>query len=54
MKIGIITYHFTSNYGATLQAYALSHFLEQNGYDVEFIDYRPKSIRLEQRKNLYP
>ncbi|WP_414568903.1 polysaccharide pyruvyl transferase family protein [Nostoc sp. CCY 9925] len=54
LKIGIITYHFTINYGATLQAYALSRFLENNGYDVEIIDYRSKSIRLEQRKYLYP
>lgn len=54
LKIGIITYHFTTNYGATLQAYALSHFLTSQGYDVEFIDYRPKSIRLEDRKYLYP
>lgn len=54
VKIGIITYHFTINYGATLQTYALSHFLQNHGYDVEIIDYRPKSIRLEQRNYLYP
>ncbi|MFN6564374.1 MAG: polysaccharide pyruvyl transferase family protein [Nostoc sp. ChiSLP01] len=54
IKIGIITYHFTINYGATLQAYALFKFLQSYGYDVEIIDYRPKSIRLEQRKYLYP
>ncbi|RCJ14620.1 hypothetical protein A6S26_10980 [Nostoc sp. ATCC 43529] len=53
-KIGIITYHFTINYGATLQTYALSQFLKNHGYDVEIIDYRPKSIRLEQRNYLYP
>ncbi|WYM02899.1 MAG: polysaccharide pyruvyl transferase family protein [Gloeotrichia echinulata CP02] len=54
LKIGIITYHFTINYGATLQAYALSDFLMKHGYDVEFIDYRPKSVRLEDRRYLYP
>ncbi|MFK0731116.1 MAG: polysaccharide pyruvyl transferase family protein [Gloeotrichia echinulata GP01] len=54
LKIGIVTYHFTSNYGATLQAYALSNFLMKQGYDVEFIDYRPKSVRLEDRRYLYP
>ncbi|MDZ8187298.1 MAG: polysaccharide pyruvyl transferase family protein [Nostoc sp. ChiSLP02] len=53
LKIGIITYHFTTNYGASLQAYALSHFLMMHGHDVEFIDYRPKSIRLEERRYLY-
>ncbi|MEN2383780.1 MAG: polysaccharide pyruvyl transferase family protein [Gloeotrichia echinulata DEX184] len=53
-KIGIITYHFTINYGASLQAYALSNFLQKHGYDVEFIDYRPKSIVWEQKKFLYP
>ncbi|MBD2343487.1 polysaccharide pyruvyl transferase family protein [Anabaena subtropica] len=52
-KIGIITYHFTINYGATLQAYALSHFLKDNGYDVEIIDYRPRSLRWEDIKYLY-
>ncbi|WP_226581125.1 polysaccharide pyruvyl transferase family protein [Halobacillus litoralis] len=42
MKIGIITYHHTTNFGATLQAYALSKFLNDEGFNAEIIDYRPK------------
>ena len=42
MKIGILTYHRAHNYGAMLQAYALQHFLQAQGYQVEFIDYWPK------------
>ena len=42
MKIGIMTFHHTTNYGATLQAYALSRALELWGNTVEIIDYRPK------------
>mgnify|MGYP000969965076 CR=1 FL=1 len=42
MKIGIITFHNTSNYGAVLQAYALSRFLELSGHEVYFIDYKRK------------
>lgn len=41
MKVGILTFHHTTNYGATLQAYALWTTLTNQGYDVELIDYRP-------------
>lgn len=44
MKIGIITFHRASNYGAVLQCYALVTFLKQNGYDAEVVDYRARSI----------
>lgn len=40
MKIGILTYHRSENYGAVLQAYALKTYLQKQGYDAEFIDYR--------------
>lgn len=43
-KIGILTFHCAHNYGAVLQAYALSTYLKLQGYDVEIIDYQPKSI----------
>lgn len=39
MKIKTITCHNVYNYGATLQAYALQHFLEMQGNEVEIIDY---------------
>jgi polysaccharide pyruvyl transferase WcaK-like protein len=43
MKIGILTYHRAHNYGAMLQAYALRSFLREQGHQVEFVDYWPKS-----------
>lgn len=39
MKIGIVTFFCVPNYGAMLQAYALWHYLEDRGHEVEFIDY---------------
>lgn len=39
MKIGILTYHRSENYGAALQAYALQAFLLSQGHSVEFVDY---------------
>lgn len=40
MKIGILTFHYAHNYGAMLQAYALSMKLRSLGHCVEIIDYR--------------
>lgn len=37
-KIGIVTIHKSSNFGGSLQAYALYKYLEQQGHDVEIID----------------
>ncbi len=42
MKIGIITFHWATNYGAILQAMALQNTLQTMGHDVEIIDYKPK------------
>jgi hypothetical protein len=41
MKIGILTIHHATNYGAVWQAYALSRYLTNAGHEVETIDYRP-------------
>lgn len=41
MKIGILTYHRSHNYGALLQAIALRETLENLGHDVNFVDYWP-------------
>lgn len=46
MKIGILTFHRAENFGATLQCYALQRFLQTNGFDVQIIDYRCKSIEM--------
>ena len=53
LKIGILTYHYSVNYGAVLQAYGLYQFLCDRGYDVEFIDYRPDQARNSNLKYLY-
>lgn len=41
MKIGILTYHRSHNYGALLQAIALRKVLADMGHEVNFIDYWP-------------
>lgn len=41
MKIGIITFHWATNFGAVLQAYALQHYLQSLGNDVHIINYKP-------------
>lgn len=45
MKIGILTFHWGTNYGGVLQAYALQWFLQRKGADVEIINYAPKNFR---------
>ena len=44
MNIGILTFHFSDNYGAALQAYALRRWLTEQGHHARFIDYRPAHI----------
>ena len=36
MNVGILTFHFSDNYGAALQAYALRRWLMEQGVDVRF------------------
>lgn len=40
MKIGTLTFHITSNYGALLQAYALQKVLNRMGHSSEIINYQ--------------
>lgn len=40
MKIGILTFHRSSNYGAILQALALTKAIHKIGINAEIIDYR--------------
>lgn len=40
MKIGIITFHASHNYGSMLQAWALQTYLAKQGHEVEIINYR--------------
>ena len=41
--IGIMTFHWATNYGAVLQAYSLQEYLCSVGNDVKIIDYFPTS-----------
>lgn len=45
MKIKTITCQKVNNHGANLQAYALMHYLEKLGHDVEIIDYFPEYFK---------
>ena len=47
MKINIITYTRTKNYGGFLQSYALYSYLQNEGYEVEFIDYVPERCNID-------
>lgn len=47
MKIGILTYHRSHNYGAFLQAFALCTRLRKEGFDAEIIDFTmPRAQRV--------
>lgn len=44
MNVGLLTFHFSDNYGAALQAYALRRWMTEQGHHASFIDYRPAHI----------
>lgn len=50
MKIGILTFHWATNYGAVLQCYALQRYLIELGHDVEIINYKPKNFDFSYKK----
>ena len=39
-SVGILTWHYYTNYGSALQAYALQQTIESLGYNVKIINYR--------------
>lgn len=43
-KIGLLTFHDTTNFGSLLQTYGLYYKIEELGYDCEVIDYQCDSI----------
>lgn len=45
MKVGIITFHWGTNYGGVLQAYALQQVVKKMGHQVQIINYAPFSHR---------
>lgn len=48
-KIATITFHWATNYGAVLQAYALQQYLIQCNYQTEIINYLPSRVRISQK-----
>lgn len=44
-KVATITTHSALNYGAVLQAYALSTYLNDAGYHCEVLDYQPSYVK---------
>ena len=46
MKIGILTFSRTTNYGAILQCYALQRILQREGYNVSVINYKQPYIEI--------
>lgn len=45
MKVGVITCHKVYNYGASLQSYALQHYLKKKGIKAYLINYLPDLFR---------
>lgn len=52
MKLGIVTFHRAANYGAVLQTYALSKYLNDNICKTEVVDYRDN--RVDNEYKLFP
>lgn len=44
MKIGLITFHRTTNFGSSLQTFGLYKKINNMGYDCELVDYRCPAI----------
>lgn len=44
MKVGIVTFHCSYNFGSALQAYALQHAIASLGNESRIIDYRSKDF----------
>ncbi len=44
--IATMTFHWTANYGAVLQAFALQQYLLRQGADTQIIDYVPRRVEL--------
>lgn len=49
-RIGILTFHRTTNFGSYLQTYGLYKKIQDLGYECEIIDYRCPAV--EERENL--
>ncbi|MBO5613523.1 MAG: polysaccharide pyruvyl transferase family protein [Prevotella sp.] len=50
MKIGILTFHCSYNFGAVLQCYALQEYIKSLGHDVKILNYRPSYLTAKEPK----
>ena len=50
MKVGVLTFHRSTNFGTMLQAHATVEAIEAAGAEAEIIDYRPEYIERTFRK----
>lgn len=46
IKVGILTFHWATNYGAVLQAFALQTVIQQMGCKVNIINYKPRRYNI--------
>ena len=53
MKIGLITLHYNTNYGAVLQTYYTQEYFKSLGHDIEIIDYRSPAVLFFYFKHLF-
>jgi len=44
IKAGLVTYHFSDNYGALFQAYGLRKWFLNQGVDASFLNYHPRYV----------
>lgn len=44
VRVGILTYHFSDNFGAIYQAYGLRKWFRDRGCEAEFINYHPQHV----------
>lgn len=44
VRAGILTYHFSDNFGAMMQAYGLRTWLRRLGVEAEFVNYHPSHV----------
>ena len=48
MKVGLINFHFSNNFGAILQCLALKKYITKKGNEVIVVDYQPEYIVQQQ------
>ena len=49
MKIGVLTFHETANYGAMLQTYALQKYINEQGVPCEVLNYQDHALQKKER-----